>query len=180
MKKRISENTQLRYVNALGHDAAINILINLCKDKDLSLKIITLAKVALSDFDADLVADKVFRSLNNIQVEDLWDNSGKTRWGYREPTEVAYEIMGEVLSPFIQKMNEYRNLDMKTEEKEYCRGIIGGLLHYGVEGNNEFHDWVPDDPYSYAEEVLIEWKEHNKPTDIADIQAFYDSHFSHE
>ena len=150
----------------------------MCNDNDLAERIIVMAKASLSDVDAEEVADEVFSSLNAIQVEDLWDNSVRTRSGYQDETEVAYEMVGDALCYYSGKMAQYKNLGMKAEEKEYCKGIISGLLTYGEQGNNEFRDWVPDDPYTYAEEFLYDWKKDNTVDDIKEVQALYDSYFS--
>jgi len=170
----------LEYVTALTPMAAKTILIELCKDDNLTNRIVTMARASLSNVDADDIKDKIFRSLNTILVEDLWDNSGKTRWGYNDPTDVAYKMIGTELGDYILQMEQYRYLGMKKEEKEYCKGIISGLLSYGQDGNNEFHDAVPDDPYTHAENVLYDWKQNNTEEDVSEVQAVYDSFFTSE
>ena len=172
------DNSQLKFIEALSREASIEILLELCKDNALAERIVAMVKSDLSDVDADEVADKVFRSLNSIQVEDLWDNSGKTRWGYHEPTEVAFEMLEDEVRNYIQEMEKYYSLGMKREEKEYCKGIISGLLKYGQDGNNEFHDWSPDDPYTIAENIIYNWKLNYSAEEIEEIQAVYDSFFA--
>lgn len=167
-------------IKALEPSSAIRILMELCKDVALCERIVALAKNSLSAVNTGDIADKVFRSLNSIQIEDLWDNSGTTRWGYKDETEVAFEMIGDVLVAYTRKMEQYRELGMKKEEKEFCKGIISGLLRYGESGSNAFYDAVPDDPYTHAENVLYDWKKNNSDEDIAEIQAVYDSFFSDE
>lgn len=166
------------YVKALSHDAAINILLKLCKENAFVERIATMARASLANVSADEIADEVFRSLNSIDIEDLWDNSGETRWGYQDPTEVAYEMIDDRLCCFIQKMKQCNSLSMKQEEMEYCKGVIAGLLKYGTEGDNEFHDSVPDDPYTHAENILYDWKNSNTDENIKEVQAVYDRFFS--
>jgi len=81
---------------------------------------------------------------------------------------------------YVRKMEQYRDLGMKTEEKEYCLGIISGLLKYGQDGSNEFHDWCPDDPYTIAENVIYDWKKDHTAEESEEIQAIYDSFFSND
>jgi len=178
MEKAESIINQNEYVTALSRDSAIRILLDLCKDNDLAKRIYTMAKAFLSDVDADEIADDVFDSLNAIEVEDLWDNSGNTRYGYQEPAEVAYEMLESALSNYMIKMAQYEELDMKKEEKEYCKGIISGLHKYATEGSNEFSDWAPDDTYTIIENILYDWKKCNTAEDIEEVQAVYDSFFS--
>jgi len=108
----------------------------------------------------------------------LWDNSGKTCGGYNEPTEVAFEMLEDEVRYYVRKMQQYNGLCMKAEEKEYCKGIISGLLKYGQDGNNEFRDWCPDDPYTIAENTIYDWKQDHSVEEIEEIQAVYDSFFS--
>jgi hypothetical protein len=168
------------YINELSHDAAIKILIELCKDNVLAKRIKKMAKEFLSHIDVEAIADEVFDSLNSIDVEELWENSGKTRWGYQEPTEVAYDMLSAVIDDFIMDMNKYRRLGMKTQEKEFCKGIISGLLRYGQDGNNEFRDWAPDDPYTLADNVIYEWKGYYGQEAADELQEFHDSFYAND
>jgi len=177
-KANESKEKQFEYITALSWESAINILIKLCQDDDLAKRILDEAKAHLTDFDAESIADELFGCLNAIQIEDLWDNSEETRWGYREPTEVAFEMIEYELRPFIEEMHKYIALGMKKEEKEYCKGIIAGLLQYGAEGDNEFYDWASDDPYIHADNILYDWKKNNTPEDVAEVQAVYDGFFA--
>ena len=128
MDKGNQSNEQFKYIEALSWEAAIKILLGLCNDGVIAERISTMAKAALAEVDADEVADEVFRSLNSIQVEDLWNNSGKTYVGYNEPTEEAFEMIEGEVRYYIRKMEQYNGLGMKAEEKEYCKGIIFGLM----------------------------------------------------
>ena len=179
-KPKNGNKSPLDYLNILSRDSAIGILVELCGEGDLSDRIIEMVKASLSCVDADEIAEDVFLSLNAIQIEDLWDNSGKTRYGYNDPTDVAYEMLEDRMSVFINKMNQYRELGMHKQEKEYCKGIIAGILRYGNEGSNEFRDWAPDDPYTIADNIIYDWKKHHPTDDIAEIQALYDSFFNND
>jgi len=69
----------MKFVEALSKEAAIAILLELCEDADVAKRVSAMAQASLSVVDASVVADEVFESLNSIQVEVLWDNSGKPR-----------------------------------------------------------------------------------------------------
>ena len=174
------KNNQLKLINALSREASINILLELCKDDDLAKRIFTMSKTVLSEVEADVVSDEVFNSLNSIQVVDLWDNSGKTRAGYNDPVDVAYEMIEDEIRRYIRNMEQYKNLGMKNEEKEYCKGIISGLMRYGNDGNNEFRDWCPDDPYTVADNILYDWKNAHTAEETKEIQEVYDNFYFEE
>ena len=168
---------QLKLINALSRESAIRILLNLCEDSALVDRIYAMAISFLAKVDADEIANEVFRNLNSIQVEELWDNSGSTRLGYEDPTDVAFEMIENNIRPFVRKLEQLESLGMKYEGKEFCKGIISGLLRYASKGSNEFHDWVPDDPYTVAENIIYDRKKNHSIEDIKEIQAVYDSFF---
>ncbi|MCL1852258.1 MAG: hypothetical protein FWF88_04405 [Peptococcaceae bacterium] len=172
------EKSQLKFIEALCREASIEILLELCKDGDLAKRIYEMSKAALAEVEADVIADEVFRSLNSIQVEDLWDDSGKTHDGYQDPTDVAFKMIEDEVWRYTRKMEQYNSLGMKMEEKECCKGIIIGLLRYGESGNNEFRDWCPDDPYTVAENIIYDWKNNHTAGEIEEIQEVYDSFFA--
>ena len=179
-KDKMSDDgsNQLMFIKALSREVAIGILLRLCKDCNLLERITAMAEVSFSVVDAETIAVEVFTSLNSIQVEDLWDNSGKTYTGYHEPTEVAFDMIEDEVRIYVREMEKYETLGMKTEEKVYCKGIIAGLLRYAEEGDNEFRDWCPDDPYTIAENVIFNWKKNHTAEEIEEIQVVYDSFFS--
>jgi hypothetical protein len=172
-----TDDTQLKYIEAISREAAIRILSELCEDSVLMNRIVKMAKAALSEVDAESVKNSVYRSLNSIQIEDLWENSGKSYGGYQDPTDVAFEMLEDEIYIFKQKMKQYRELGMKLEEKEYCKGIISGILSFAQEGNSAFLEAVPDDPYTIAYDIFEDWKEHNSTEDIDDVQSVYDGYF---
>ena len=51
------------FIEALSWEAAIKILLDLCNDGVIAERISAMAKAALAEVDADVVADEVFRSL---------------------------------------------------------------------------------------------------------------------
>jgi hypothetical protein len=63
-----------------GRDA-LAILLELCEDEALEAEILLRARKILSDVDSSEIAERIFHSLNGIDVEDLWTNSGDTYSG---------------------------------------------------------------------------------------------------
>ena len=177
-KPHDGDKNQSQYLNALSRESAVGILVALCRESDLSDRIVAMAKATVSRVDSDKIAVDVYNRLNSIRVEDLWDNSGRTRYGYNDPTDVAYEMLDDQISVFTMKMNQFRDLGMYEQEKEYCKGILAGVLKYGIEGRNEFRDWAPDDPFTIADDIIDDWKENHSEDDIEEIQALYDSFFN--
>jgi hypothetical protein len=166
---------KLEYIENLNRTDMLTILSELCEDEALAAKISARAKELLVDVDAEEIESHIFNALNAIFIEELWENSGKDYFGvYHDETEVAYDLVEDAVSAPLRDMERYRELGMKETEKKQCIGIVAGLLRYGNEGTNEFHEAVPDDPYIIAGDVFEEWKEHNPPEEWGEVKAAFD------
>lgn len=126
----------------------------------------------ISDADPDEIASDVRDALECLQVEDLWDRSGKTRYGYVDPSEESWEMFGEALSPYIDSMKKYQEAGLNRLAKTYCIGIIQGIKDYDSDSVSEFKDWAVDEPYEYIDRVFQEWMTHTQDEkDIAEIKS---------
>lgn len=156
-----------KLVDKLTPSDALAILKELANsDSDILLKIEEIAKKHLSDIDLDEIAEEVFSELDRLYVEDLWDSSGATSFGYIEPHERAYEMFEETIEPFIDEMKKYRNTKMFQEERIYCMGILKGIYKYEIEAKSEFKDWAADVPKTIFSDVLYEWKKEQKNKNV--------------
>jgi len=166
-----ASETGLEFVKQLDYAEAMTILFELCKDKTQREKIVARAKEILTKVDAIEIEEMVFATLNSIMMEEYWDAASHSVYGFREETEIAFEMVEDAVSELERKMKEFRKLGMKEMEKRYCMGIVGGLLRYGSEGTNEFHNAVPDDPYIIVDNIFSEWKKCNPPEEWPDVAA---------
>jgi len=73
---------------------------------------------------------EAIKHLDSIEVEEVWDRSGRTRNGYVEPTEMAFPMFEDALDPFIEEMKKYQKLSMFAEAKNYCIGILKGISRF--------------------------------------------------
>ena len=114
--------------------------------------------------DVDETANDVFFVLDSIDVQDCWDRSGRSRYGYTEPSEAAVELVEEELQPFYDQAKTYRDLGMPEQETTYCKGVILGIYRYEHESKSEFRKWCIDVPIEYAGYLLDTWRERNQGT----------------
>ena len=144
-------------------------MILLKENPDLEDKIFKIADQILENVDSENIMEDVYYELNKLDVEELWDRSGKTRYGYVEPYEESWNMIDEVLEPFIDEMHKYQERAMFIEAKEHCIGIIRGI-HKFRNSSSEFLNWAVDAPEEKIISVFDEWKE-GKPSeeDIAEI-----------
>ncbi|MFQ5813739.1 MAG: hypothetical protein ACE5I2_11230, partial [Anaerolineae bacterium] len=109
----------LKLIAQLTPDEGLVILRALaCQDAQLAARIVETITAHLSDDapqtseDAAGIAEDLFYELNHLEVEEVWDRAGQTRYGYVETIEAADEMMREALEPFLEEMKRYQHLGM--------------------------------------------------------------------
>jgi hypothetical protein len=138
------------------------------KGGEIRKAVLAEAKKLLLAVDLDETADQVFCVLDSIDVQDCWDRSGKSRYGYTEPSEAAVELVEEELQPFYDQAERYRELRMPAEETTYSMGVILGIYRYEHESKSEFRKWCEDVPLECASYLLDKWRERNQRTASAE------------
>lgn len=158
---------------------ALLILGELVRDDELLKKRIeSLAQKYLEQVELKEVVDAVYSALDSLDVEDLWDSSGSTRYGYIEPVERAYEMVEEALEPFIKEMKRFQRLSMFEQAKVQCLGILSGIYSYHMEADSEFKEWAPDVLEEQFLFIFGEWKKEQQSwRDIKDLEDYASSNF---
>ncbi|KAF5412214.1 MAG: hypothetical protein C5S43_02240 [Candidatus Methanocomedens sp.] len=169
---KLAINKQVLYNLISEH--AHGILIRLAdEDAKISKRIEELALEYLTDVDPDGIAEDIFYDLNILDVEDVWNNSGSTRYGYVDPNELAFEMFEETLEPYIDDLRKCQKISMDEKAKLHCMGILKGIDQFEREGTTEFKDWAVDAPHENFIQVFEEWKKENKnPDNLEDMDGF--------
>jgi hypothetical protein len=125
----------------LSSDDALAILQVLArKDETLAAHIAEIALARLGDIDLEEVAFDLYEELNALEVEDVWDRAGRTRHGYVEPIEVAGEMVGIVIAPYLEELQKCQALGMDEQANRMCMGLLLGLYKFEHESTNKFKD----------------------------------------
>jgi len=174
---KLAINKQVLY--DLSSEHAHGILIRLAdEDAKISIRIEELALEYLTDVDPDGIAEDIFYDLNILDVEDVWNNAGSTRYGYVDPNELAFEMFEEALEPYIDDLRKCQKLSMDEKAKLHCMGILKGIDQFEREGTTEFKDWAVDAPHENFMTVFEEWREENKnPKNLEEMDEFIKRNF---
>jgi len=161
-------------INCITPENAILVLKILSnEDKKIGERIQQIAMQLISSVDLEEVANDVFLKLDSLAVEDLWDQSGSTRYGYVEPCDKAYEMMEDVLKPFLAQLKKLRSLTMMKEAEVHCMGILKGLYLFDQESSAQFSEWAEDVARDMFDSLLNKWKkEYKDRTFLNDIKKF--------
>ena len=162
-----------KLIQSLSADEAALVLKDMLEnDSSLMKKAYEAATKITCNVDADAIMNKVFDKLNRLDLDDLSGRAGRTRHGYVEPTDAAWELFEEALDPFIDEMKKNQKRKLPTVAKVYCIGIIRGLWMYEEGSSSDFSGWVEDAPGEYVDTVIEEWKKGNPSSeDIADVMS---------
>lgn len=152
MKSKILDN--------ISAEEALIILKRLAKnDPTFAKRIEKEADLILSLFEMEDVCEDVYSVLDGIDVHELWDRSGASRYGYTSPEEMAIEMIESELEPYKEDIFRFINLKKTKEARVYCMGVLKGIYKYSKESTSEFKDWSIDCPEEYFGYLLEEWKE---------------------
>jgi len=159
------------FLQGLNADETSRVLRDLLDDDpELLKKAYDIALKVASDVDADRIMDDVFCRLDSLELDALSGRSGRTRYGYVEPTDAAWEIFEETLDPFIVEMKKNQQRMLLSTAKAYCIGIVKGLRRYGEDSMSDFSQWVTDAPGEYIDTVVEEWKKGDPSSeDISEV-----------
>ncbi len=180
MHKKKSEVPEIeRLLDEITPDDAFAILNTLAyESSEMAEKIMDIAIDLLSEINYKEVASEVFSVLNDIEVEDVWNRSGKTREGYIDPGEMAYIIFEERLEMFCSEIEKYQALSMWEEASQYCKGVLEGIYRFESMSNSEFLDWGVDVPLEYAWELTENFgREHPIPEHVNKIKTIFKKRF---
>ena len=148
-----------RKIDKISPEQAMEILRRLARsDPEIGKRIEKVAEEMLKDIDSEAICEDVYLVLDGIDVLELWDRSGSSRYGYSAPEDMAVEMMEEELAPFNREVLRYLEMGMAKEAKLYCMGVLKGIYRYEQESKSEFKDWAVDIPGECFAHTLREWK----------------------
>ena len=130
----------------------------LAAHRELRAEARQIAKSLLSEVAFESVAEEVEETVRDLDIDDLGSRAGKHSWGYTEPSEAAWELLQERVSPFFENMKRQIELGLEAEALEICKGILLGLYRVRDEEDGDFLPWAPDFPAETAAHVVATWR----------------------
>jgi len=139
---------------------------------EIAKKITKCLEKRVRHLDRKAVAADLYSDLRSLDVEELWAHSGRTRDGYVDVNEKAYEMFYEQVEPVLDEMKKMQELSLFEEAREYCMGIMQGIADFNKCGS-EFLDWITDVPEDVMSETFDIWKKGDKssPDEQAEVET---------
>ena len=130
----------------------------LAAHRELRAEAQQIAKSLLSEVEFEWVADEVEEAVRDLGLDELGSRAGKHSWGYTSPTEAAWELLEERVSPFIEDMKRQLELGLDAEALEMCKGVVLGLYRVRNEQGDDVLEWAPDFPAETAAHAVTTWR----------------------
>ena len=143
-------------LNRLKGDEAATVLRLLVKGHhELAKEVESLAKSAIGDVSMEDVADEVEDALRSLTLDDLNDRAGPKADGYVEPTEAAWELVEEEVTPFLDDITRRAESGHFDAALATCVGVVLGLYRLRHSGGDPFLGWAADSPDEMAGEAVV-------------------------
>lgn len=117
---------------------------------DLLAEAEAMASAAVTEVDADAIAEDVEQAVLDLDIDDLGTRAGRKSWGYVEPTEAAWELLGEAVDPFLEEMKRHVELGFEVAATAACAGIVLGLYRCRRKNSDQVLGWAEDFPAETA------------------------------
>jgi phosphoribosyl-ATP pyrophosphohydrolase len=178
-KKKKDTKPELNILDKINADDGLAILKKLAEeDASLLKRVEDAALEYFKEVVVEDIADEVFWELDSLEVEDVWDQSGTTRYGYVDSGEKAWEMFEDAIEPYLQELKKCQDLKLDEEAKKYCMGILKGIYKFEKESENEFKEWAIDAPGEIFEKVFNKWKKNcTNLNDIKEMKKFVNKNF---
>ncbi len=157
---KIRSTNKTSVLDELRPEEAQSVLqLLLAAHRELRPEARQIAKSLLSEVEFEWVADDVEETVRDVGLDELGSRAGRHSWGYTEPSEAAWELLEECVSPFIEDIKRQLELGLDTEALEICKGVVLGLYRVRNEQGGEVLQWAPDFPAETAAHAITTWRD---------------------
>jgi hypothetical protein len=127
-----------------AEEAAEVLRILLQRHPKLEAEAEEIARVTVTEIDAEDIAADVEYAVLALDYDDLNPRAGRHSWGYVEPNEAAWELLEEALEPFLDEMKRHIELGFEPAARATCAGILLGLYRCRGKDDADVLRWAPD------------------------------------
>ncbi len=121
-----------------------------------------IARAMVADVDAEAVAESVEQAVLDLNIDDLGARAGRKASRYVDPTEAAWELLGEAVDPFLAEMKRHIDLGFEAAATSSCAGIVLGLYRCRGKNSDEVLGWAEDFPAETACQFLRACRDQRK------------------
>lgn len=155
-KRAASPSKKAHALDNLKPEEAVAVLrVLLERHPDLAKEVEDLAGSVIGDVSIEDVADEVEDAVRALDLEDLNSRAGSTAYGYVEPSEAAWELVEEAVTPFLDDIKRRVESGRYDAALSNSVGIVLGLYRLRDNNKDDFLGWAPDSPHEMAGEAVV-------------------------
>jgi hypothetical protein len=131
-------------ITSLSAEEARQALLCLFYEKkDWQAEILVIAKEVTNNPRFEDVLAEVSCALANVDEDTIFAKSGRKHGRYREPEEVAADLLTECLKPFLERLRKIAKNKPEQSGLAFVQAIIAALYNYSHDDNfGELEDCV--------------------------------------
>ena len=138
-----------------GEEEATVLRLLLEKRPDLRKDVEAAAKSVIGDVSVEDVADAVEDAVGSLDLDDLNSRAGSHAYGYVEPSEAAWELVEEAVTPFLDDIKRWAETGQPNAAVAACAGVVLGLYRLRNNERDPFLGWAVDSPDEMAGEAVV-------------------------
>jgi len=119
------------------------------------------ARRKLARVDVDTVSELIVGAILELDTEDLASRAGPRRHGYIEPTDAAWQLLEEVIEPWIEDIRRRARLGLHQAATNLATAVTQALETAEERADRIddclLHQWAPDFPSETASWVERDW-----------------------
>jgi hypothetical protein len=157
-KRRLrgAASNKIGALDRLTGDEALSLLrLLLERHRELAKEVEALAGLVIGDVSVEDVADEIKNSVRALDLDDLNSRAGSHAHGYVEPSEAAWELVEEVVMPFLDDIKRRAETGKPDAAMAICAGIVLGLYRLRNNERDPFLGWAVDSPDEMAGEAVV-------------------------
>ena len=180
-QKAFESNNSPDYLEIITPDQAVLILKSLIlSNPSIKLEFDQIAKELIASLDIDDIAENIYSSLEDIEMDDIWHRAGNTSDGeYQDAYDIIVDDINDILDPFVRKIKSYIRQNLPIPANILCKGVLKGLHDFEKSSGSEILNEFPDGPDFVAQDEIIElWNKVNAIEDTPSLDNFISQELS--
>ncbi len=131
-KKSLDSNETPNYLEILTPEQVIIVLTQLLQtNPEIKFAFDKFAQNFLKSIDVDAIAEEIYSSLEEINMKDILNRSGRQSDGYyKYPDEILGDNVENILDPFVRRITNYIHQNLPQQANVFCKGVLKGLYDF--------------------------------------------------
>ncbi len=155
-KRAVPASKKAHALDNLKQDEVATLLrLLLERHSELAKEVEALAKSVLGDVSIEEIADEVEHALRSLDLDDLNTRAGRKASGYVEPTQAAWDLVEEEVTPFLDDIKRRAESGQFDSALATCVGVVLGLYRLRNSDRDPFLGWAADSPDEMAGEAVV-------------------------